>query len=166
LLVSADGPGKMPIVLWEPILDPTAYVQELLRVNVSTQTTMHKTVLRTRPQLLEALSAGERVSINGYNLCWPFVRELLELRPEPLLPKVLDRALVILRVGTKCAVELPPGTPQLEMPVFWKEPKAHYTSIPALEDASLRWIRDLPSRVSNRLQSAAGRATVPEQELP
>src|SRR2546422_697995 len=76
LRASANDPHGIGVALWEPVLDTAAYVQELLRVNISTQMMMFKKVVRNRAQLADAIAAGEKVSVNGFDLCRPFVEEL------------------------------------------------------------------------------------------
>jgi len=151
MLTAAERPDVAPVILWEPILDPPAYLQELLRVNVSAQTQVHKKVLRSRAQLLEAIRAGEKVSVNGYNLCRPFVDELLQLSLEGPWSRCASRLRVILGAATKQRWTGSPEPVRVDFPMFWNELRTYHGSIPALVQPTLGWIREsLSSTAAHR----------------
>ena len=141
-LVAAErSPSDVLVALWEPVLDTAAYLQELLRVNVSTQTMMYKKVVRNRTKLMEDIASGESVSINGYDLAAPFVDGLLRLEAPAHLSKLRDRSLLVRsgsskQEGNGIEERLIP-----ELPVFWKEPRRYHGSIPALVEATVPWLR-------------------------
>jgi len=157
LRASANDPHGIGVALWEPVLDTAAYVQELLRVNISTQMMMFKKVLRNRTQLADAIAAGEKVSVNGFDLCRPFVEELDHLNPVRCLAQSSGRRLLLLSPSSKYEGTSSEEVLRLEFPVFWKEPKNYYGSLPALEDATLAWIRRSTPSVGSTPGSPSGR---------
>jgi alpha/beta superfamily hydrolase len=146
LAAAERAPADTLVVLWEPVLDPGAYVQELLRVNISTQTTIFKKVIRNRVKLLEDIAAGDKVSINGYNLAAPFVEGLSRLDVPGSLSRHRERCLVVRSASTKAGEPPSEGTRVLDLPVFWKEPRNYCESVPALVDVTRAWLRARMSR--------------------
>jgi len=58
------------LILWAPILDVYNYFYELLRANLTSQSTVFKRILKDRKQLIEDLKNGGLVNIDGYDITW------------------------------------------------------------------------------------------------
>lgn len=87
------------IIVWEPVLDLTAYFQEQLRIEVSNQVATFGRVRRTRDELVAELRADRDVLIDGNRVCAALYREMVTAPQLALaeLPRALaDRALLIL----------------------------------------------------------------------
>lgn len=56
------------LVLWDPIVDGSAYMQSVLRVNLMYQMGVHRMVVENRDALVERLAGGGTVNIEGYEL--------------------------------------------------------------------------------------------------
>lgn len=54
------------LVLWEPVIDGARYMQELLRINLSTQLAIYGSVRHNREALVEQMLAGSCVNVDGY----------------------------------------------------------------------------------------------------
>ena len=59
-----------------PVLKGKEYLQELLRINLTSQLAVHKKVVHNREQLRRALNAGELVNILGWDVGRAFARSL------------------------------------------------------------------------------------------
>lgn len=64
--------------LWEPILDLEAWLQEMLRANLTFQIRQHGKVVKNRAQLAADLGRGQTVTLDGYGLTPRFYREAVE----------------------------------------------------------------------------------------
>ncbi len=60
--------GADALLLWQPIVDGGAYLQECLRFNLATQLATGKKVAEDRAALLARLQAGETVNMRGYEI--------------------------------------------------------------------------------------------------
>ncbi len=54
------------IVMWEPVINGSMYLQQCLRSNVASQMMIYRQVLRTREKLMEDVENGMAVNIDGY----------------------------------------------------------------------------------------------------
>jgi exosortase A-associated hydrolase 2 len=77
--------GAARVVAWCPVLRGADHVQDLLRLNLTTQMTVYKKVQRDRPALIEGLNAGQSVNIVG----WTMGRALLTSLMQASLPELL-----------------------------------------------------------------------------
>lgn len=57
-----------PLVLWAPIVDGARYLQELLRINLTTQMATHRTIRQDREAMVESLVRGGTVNVDGYEI--------------------------------------------------------------------------------------------------
>ncbi len=62
-----------PLVLWDPVLDGEAYIQELLRINLSTQLSVYGKVRENRDQLVEHMRSGGTANVEGYEIGLPLL---------------------------------------------------------------------------------------------
>lgn len=94
--------SELPIarlIVWEPVLDLTAYFHELLRIEMSNQVVTFGKVRQTRDQLGAELRAGRDVLLDGNYVCAALYHEAITAPRLVLaeLPRALaDRALLIL----------------------------------------------------------------------
>ena len=75
-----------PLSLWAPVLRARPYLEDLLRANLVQQGIRHGRVLRDRAALLQALTQGEEVAVDGF----PFTRRLMEESRQLELGRALD----------------------------------------------------------------------------
>ena len=69
----AEAVRSAPLVLWDPVLDGEAYIQELLRINLSTQLSVYGKVRENRDQLVEHMRAGGTANVEGYEIGLPLL---------------------------------------------------------------------------------------------
>ena len=75
-LVAEEITDVHQLVLWSPIIDGARYMQELLRINLTTQMAIYKEVLRDREALVDAMRQGETVNVDGYEMALPMYSEV------------------------------------------------------------------------------------------
>ena len=62
-------------IAWAPVPDPYHYLFDFLRINLTTQTSTYKKIIRNRNELIKDLKNGEIVSVDGYLLTWNLFAE-------------------------------------------------------------------------------------------
>ena len=139
-LVGTTHSAVTHLVLWEPILDLHAHLYNLLRINISFQMVMHKTVLKNREQLAEEILSGGMVSINGFYLAKEFFRESMETKLEGIFQRANGKRLIVLLPNSSFPADGDGTVLRLQFPVFWKEPKVYHSRPKTLMEETLKWI--------------------------
>ena len=62
-------------IAWAPVPDLYHYLFDLLRINLTTQTSIYKKIVRNRNELIKDLKDGKLVSVDGYLLTWNLFAE-------------------------------------------------------------------------------------------
>lgn len=142
------------LVLWAPILDGARYMQDLLRINIGTQTAVYREVRHDRTELVELMRQGTFVNVDGYEMAFPLYSEVSALRLDDSPKRHAGPCLVVQvdRKGARPAADLPrlaqsygQGTfVSAEEEPFWKEIQRSYLSgAPHLQQATLDWLTGL-----------------------
>jgi uncharacterized protein len=151
------------LVLWSPVVDGARYMQDLLRINLTTQMAVYKEIRRDREALVAALQAGETVNVDGYDMSLAMYEQVSAVKladttkrcAAPCLIAQIDR-----QSGrpspefTRLAGCFPNASliPAQEEP-FWKEIARFYDRAPSLFAETTKW---LDSRnVSDAIASTA-----------
>jgi exosortase A-associated hydrolase 2 len=79
-LVAAQERDVDRLVMWAPIVDGGAYMQELLRGNVTTQMAVYKEIRQDREGLVAAMRSGETVNVDGYELSYALYSEVTAVK--------------------------------------------------------------------------------------
>jgi exosortase A-associated hydrolase 2 len=149
-LVANETPEIERLVLWAPIGDGARYMQELLRINVATQTSTLGGVRRDRVELVRELQQGNTVNIDGYEIARVMYEEVAMLAiPQdpnrftgPCLIAQIDRVPgQPSRELKQLATSFERATLQVaqEEP-FWKEIARFYDTAPNLFALTLEWL--------------------------
>lgn len=69
-------PSVGKLVLWEPVVDGEKYMQELLRVNLTTQTAVYKEIRHKRADLVRMMREGNTVNVDGYEIAYPYYEQV------------------------------------------------------------------------------------------
>jgi uncharacterized protein len=142
-----------PLVLCDPVLDGAAYLQEVLRANLSAQLATHGKVIETREVMSQRIADGGVVNVDGYEIA------------KPLFDSIGDRQLLTTdpkrhRGPTLVVAITPPGKPAKPQPAlealasaytggevrsveehqFWREIKQFYGRAARLQETTLDWI--------------------------
>jgi uncharacterized protein len=141
-----------PLVLWEPVLDGAAHLQEVMRSNLSAQLAAYGKVSETREAMQERILAGGSVNIDGYELGRPLFQscnraDLLPPAPKRHAGPVLVVPVVPARKRKPradleaLAASYPRGTVTAadEQP-FWREIKQFYGRAEQLQASTLDWL--------------------------
>lgn len=151
-LVAEDLTDLDRLVLWAPIVDGARYMQELLRINLTTQMAVYKEVRRDREALVAAMRSGETINVDGYEMALPMYEQVsaVKLAADPKRCRSLCLVAQIDRQPGRTAADLEQLAKSyraaslvvtVEEP-FWKEIARFYNDAPALFDETRRWLGD------------------------
>jgi uncharacterized protein len=79
-LTAETMPDVHRLILWAPIVNGGPYMQELLRINLSTQMATHKEILHDRESLVALMERGSAVNVDGYDMSLPLYSEASAVR--------------------------------------------------------------------------------------
>lgn len=140
--------GKL--VMWEPIVDGGKYMQELLRINLTTQSAVYKEIRHNREALVHIMKEGATVNIDGYDLAYPCYEQVSAINLKEGRKRFEGHCLII-QIGKdgqpihqvlKTLEQTYPSAAlhsAIEEP-FWKEIKRWYRSAPNLFNVTLTWM--------------------------
>lgn len=149
--VHAEGdPAISRLVLWDPVTDGAAYMQEVLLSNLATQSAVHQKILFTREDLVSRMRAGSTVNIEGYELNGTFYEEASGLRLGE--ERRFSKPCLIAQLGRgnqrpkKNLAALQALYPKAELALcaeepFWKEIKTFYPRADNLFGATISWLQ-------------------------
>lgn len=138
------------LILWAPIVDAGKYMQELLRINLTTQMAVYKEIRLDREALAAALRAGDTVNVDGYEIGYPFFEQMSALKLSdssrfdgPCLVLQVDRnpsAPISRDVEALRAVNPALVVRVVQEEPFWKEIERFYDTAPNLAAETLNWM--------------------------
>jgi pimeloyl-ACP methyl ester carboxylesterase len=144
LAAAQEIPDLAEMILWDPVMDASAYLYQLLRINVSGQMIVNGRVLRERDELIADARAGRLISINGFHLSGPFVDDLLNFNARTLAERWNGRGLVLTRGAADAQTTAMPSSwsvARVQCPPFWRELKTHSAAPPAFLAPTLEFLR-------------------------
>lgn len=144
------------LVLWAPIVDGARYMQELLRTNLTTQMAAYKEIRLDREALAAAISAGQAVNVDGYELAHPLYSEVSAIKLAS--PKRFRGPCLIAQVERRNTLPVPElqqlsgHYPSCEMVLteeepFWKEIPRWYSSASNLFQTTEVWLQAVGCRL-------------------
>ena len=148
--LAAEQGGIHRLVLWSPVVDGDRHLQELLRINVATQTAVYKEVRQDRSELIEAMRQGGTVNVDGYEMGHAMATEMAAVKLAAGPKAHLGPSLVV-------HIDRQAGRPSAELQAlastyergalifaaeepFWKEIARFYDRAPALFAATAEWL--------------------------
>lgn len=151
LLTAGDENDVNKLILWEPVFDGSAYMKEMLRINLATQTSVYKEIRHPTDALIKAMREGKTANVDGYDMSWPLYGQSVEIT---LPGKKMSFCGPVLVVGinrrqqqaNKSFAALAGSMPNcyLEQVVeepFWKEIKQYYGKAASLFDVTIKWLQ-------------------------
>ena len=154
-LVADEAHGIEDLVLWAPIVDGARYMQDLLRINLTTQMTVHKEIRQDREALVAAMREGHTVNVDGYDMSLPMYDEVSAVKLAADAKRHAGRCLI-------AQIDRQPGRPAAELTQlaagyprgsvifaqeepFWKEIQRFYDTAPNLFSVTLEWLHSRES---------------------
>lgn len=141
-----------PLVLWDPVVNGDAYLQELLRSHLSTQLAVYGRVVEGRDALRDRIARGESVNLDGYDLAAPLFDSCARSDLLPVEALRFEGPALVMRIS-------PPGADRLRADLeslatryrrgsfasctedpFWKEIKPFYGRAANLQRETLAWL--------------------------
>lgn len=138
------------LILWEPIIDGSKYMQEMLRINLTTQTAVYKEIRHNRDALVQMMKEGSTVNIDGYEIMYDLFEQasLINLVQDKMSYSRDCLIVQISRREQKIKKDLDDLTTKysnadivlaIEEP-FWKEIKIFYSIAENLFGDTLKWL--------------------------
>lgn len=155
ILASSLAPSDIagPLILWEPVLDGSAYVRELLKINLATQAAVYRKIRHTTADLVRKMEGGATVNVDGYELNYTLYKEMSGIDLPDGRTRGNGRALAIRIAGKIPLTEDPSGrfarlgnalgncdTAVVREDPFWKELPKFYAESKPLNQATLNWL--------------------------
>jgi len=157
-LTAEAVPEVRRLVLWSPIVNGAAYMQELLRVNLTTQLALYKEVRQNREALVKAMAEGKPANVDGYEITGAMFEQassidllagpkhskakclVAQIAPtsQPTLHKELSGLCSLYQAGR--------GLVAVEEP-FWKEIRTVYARAGRLYEDTLSWLEQCENEV-------------------
>jgi exosortase A-associated hydrolase 2 len=139
------------LVLWAPIVDGSRYVQELLRINLTTQMSVFREIRWDRATLAEQLREGRTANVDGYDLSLRMHDELSQVNLVEGSKGFAGRCLIVqiersqpVRPGPDlealCRQYPSASLMQVEEDPFWREIERFYDRAPNLFARTLEWL--------------------------
>ena len=140
------------VMLWDPIMIGERYMQELLRINLSTQLAIHGKVRKNRETLVAELQSGSHVNVDGYLIGHKLFADCCAINMgETPAPAQGARTLIVQiapNINQKDRVDLlefadGPGSREFvktEEPPFWREIKPFTSRTRSLVRETLDWL--------------------------
>ncbi len=150
-LMAERSPKIGKLVLWDPVVDGAKYMQELLRINLTTQSAVYKEIRYNREALVTMMREGQTVNIDGYELAYPCYEQVSAIHLAKDAKQFAGGCLIV-QIG-KAGQAIHPDLKALQQTYrlatlrvveeepFWKEIKRWYREAPRLFEATLEWIQ-------------------------
>lgn len=151
LLHAERDPSIGGLMLWDPVTDGAAYMQEVLMINLATQLSEYREIRETREDLVGALRQGRTVNIEGYELSPRFFDEASAIQLAG--PRTYQGPSLIVQIGKAAqrprpnletlAAALPRADlRQVTEDAFWKEIRPFYSRCASLTELATAWMAD------------------------
>ncbi len=79
VLFADNGERVKRLILWDPILNGAAYMQEMLRINLATQSSVYKEIRWNTETLIRMMKDGKTVNVDGYEMSWPLYEQITKI---------------------------------------------------------------------------------------
>ncbi|MBZ0220455.1 MAG: alpha/beta hydrolase [Candidatus Methylomirabilis sp.] len=138
------------LILWNPVVNGAAYMQETLKINLTTQMSVYKEIRQTRAELVRMMSVGETVNVDGYEMSNALYEQVSAINLAGEKKRFSGRTLVV-EISRK---EKEPGKETVQLASaydnatvsnvveepFWKEIKTYYARAENLFRVTLAWL--------------------------
>ncbi len=138
------------IMLWDPIINGSRYMQEILRSNLSAQLAQNGEVTVNREQLVEKMRSGKTVNYEGYDLTGKLFEQASQIDLVKEKRKFTGKCCIlqIAKEGRPVRKEIQSLADryntadilQADEEPFWREIKRYYGRADSLFSASMGWL--------------------------
>jgi exosortase A-associated hydrolase 2 len=149
-LAAESDPSVTRLILWEPLVSGSGYLQELLRANLATQMAVLKKIELDRKALTNMLAQGETVHVEGYGLTKELYDQMSAVDLLAGEKRFQGRTLIVQVDPYKGVLTKPMQALQslygdatlvhASEQLFWKEINPYYPKAPALYQKTLDWL--------------------------
>lgn len=151
-IVTEDENCINSLILWDPIISGESYMQELLRVNLTTQTAVYKEIRYNREKLVEQLHQGKTVNIDGYEINQKFYNQAIKINLLGIDKKYNNECLIV-QISRKPErinrdyeklrnIYQKAELKSVNEFAFWKEIKKFYYKADDLFKTTLEWLEN------------------------
>lgn len=149
--LSAEDNVVNKLILWEPVIDGTAYIREMLRINLATQSSVYKEIRLSSEALIDGMKNGRTANVDGYEMTWGLYEQTAEINLLAFGIKEHQGRSLIVQTNKKEGPVSPKnehlGQTYKECAVisvveepFWKEIRLYYPNAKNLFKETLEWL--------------------------
>ena len=149
-MVAEEAENINRLILWDPIINGSTYMRQMLRINIATQSAIYKEVRFNTKSLIQQMKEGKTVNTDGYEVAWKLFKQAQKI---DLLDseKQHDRQTLIAQISKKQtdynknfeALTSLYAKGDLSMAIeepFWKEIRAYYYKAENLFQSTIQWL--------------------------
>lgn len=135
------------LILWDPVVDGSAYMQNFLRLQLMAQMAIHRRVVEDREALAARILGGDTISIEGYELTGALFRQVSAFRLADALSGFGGTTLLVQidqgenpvkpELAALATASERRRVVQVREEAFWKEIRNFYQRAPELSRVSL-----------------------------
>lgn len=150
-LYAANNDFNGRIALWEPVINGDRYMQELLRINLSTQLAVHGKVTKNRKALVDDMTKGIYANVDGYLISFDLFSECNEVDLQKVAASCTGARSLVVQIAPNInqkdredllnlAQRFPAGKfLKVEEPPFWREVKPFTSRTNELISKTIDW---------------------------
>ena len=150
-LTAESEPTIKSLVLWEPIINGNAYMRQMLRINLSTQSSIYKEIRYNSQALIQMMKDGQTVNVDGYEVSWPLFNQIQQIDLLNQTKKYQGKTLIVQIspkngnvnkniLSLKNLYKFYEVSVAVEKP-FWKEIREYYYKADSLFHITLEWLK-------------------------
>jgi len=142
------------LILWDPVVDGSAYMQHFLRLQLMAQMAVHRRVVEDREALTARILGGDTINIEGYELTGALFRQVSAFRLADALSGFGGTTLLVQidqgenpvkpELAALTAANVRGRVIQVREEAFWKEIRNFYQRAPELSRVSLEALHTSP----------------------
>ena len=151
-LVAENTSNINRLILWEPVVNGSAYMREMLRINLATQTSVYKKILYNTDALIGMMKEGKTVNVDGYEMAWPLYEQIAGI-DLPGRGNTCEGRVLIVQISRKegsisqSLRKLKEKYARCELAVsveepFWKEIRHFYSRANNLFQMTMNWLKE------------------------
>jgi exosortase A-associated hydrolase 2 len=140
------------LILWEPIVDGSKYMKEMLRINISTQSAVYREIRQNSEALVEQMKAGGTVNVDGYEMSWQLYEQVNRIKILEGPRNFNGKTLLVeinrlpsnneLRLKSLAGLYCEAAVVEAVEEPFWKEIRQYYYKANNLYRVTIDWMKE------------------------